>query len=153
VSTIEQYPQNGYFLVADGATTELGSYVFSSDGDLALCQLRVFHKKPGPYSYQMRLVLSNKRGGPALHSSSWFEFSNAVTGQSDDNWLGDISFDFDGYNIIAGESYFFRVETTGYTRPVRPNENTAYLAFWSDWLSPVGTSNTAGARLCLGVKQ
>jgi hypothetical protein len=88
-----------------------------------------------------------------LVASDWVEFSNETTGQTTNDWLGDLVFSFPEYSLIAGESYFVRLETTGYTRPMRPAQNTAYLAVWADWMQPVGIMDTAGARISLGVKR
>jgi len=153
MSNIEAYPKNTYYLVASGAATELGSYELAADGALSLAQLRVYHKTLTTFSYQIRIVVSSKAGGPVLVASDWVEFSNETTGQTTSDWLGDITFDLPEYNLFAGETYFVRVETTGYTRPTRPAQNTAYLAYWADWMQPVGLGNTGGARLALGVKR
>jgi len=153
MSNIEAYPKDSYYIVASGSATELGSYVLAADGALALAQLRVYHKCLTTFSYQMRIVVSSKEGDPVLVASDWVEFSNDTTGQTTNDWLGDITFDLPEYNLFAGETYFIRVETTGYTRPTRPAQNTAYLAYWADWMQPVGVGNTGGARLAMGVKR
>lgn len=153
MSTIEEYPKYSYFLVANGSSLELGSYEPASDGDLSIAQLRIFHKCLVSFDYNLRLVVSSRQFGPVLVASDWLEFSNETTGQTSSDWLGDIVFDFPSYKLSAGEIYYVRIEITGYSRPVRPNQNTAYLSVWTDWLQPIGLSNTAGARIALGVKR
>ena len=153
MSNIEEYPKNSYYLVLNGSALELGSYELQADGDLSLAQLRVYHKKAGSYSYQMRLVVSSRAGGPVIVGSDWVTFSNDTTLQATSDWLGDVCFDFPAYKLSATENYFIRLELTGYSRPARPNQNTAYLAVWADWMQPVGIANTAGARIALGVKR
>jgi hypothetical protein len=153
MSNIEAYPKNSYYLVVKGSALELGSYELPADGDLSLAQLRVYHKKTGSYSYQMRLVVSSRAGGPVIVASDWVTFSNGTTLQTTSDWLGDVCFDFPAYKLSATENYFVRMEVTGYARAPRPNQNTAYLAVWADWMQPVGITDTAGARIALGVKR
>lgn len=153
MSNIEVYPKNSYFLVANGAETELGSYVLSSDGDLSIAQLRVFNRTITSYSYQLRLVLSSRAAGPALVTSEWLDFSSTTTGQTTTDWLGDVVFSFPEYSLFAGEAYFIRLETSGYSRGVEPFQNDVYLSVWCDWMQPVGTDDTSGARIALGVKR
>lgn len=149
MSSIDNYPQNTYFLIADTTSLELGSHTGAS-GDLKLCHLRIYHKKSGAFSYTMQLVMSGSQGGTALASSTAVTFSDTAIGQTTDDWLGDITFDMPEYNLLAAETYFFRLEITGYSRPGTPLEDTAYLGVWCDWLEPIGSSNTAAARIALG---
>lgn len=153
MSNIEQYPKNQYYLIAKGSALELGSYELQADGDLALAQLRVYHKKAGPYSYQMRLVVSSRQAGPVIVASDYVTFSDTTTLQTTNDWLGDVCFEFPPYKLSATEIYFLRLELIGYSRPGRPNQNTAYLGVWSDWMQAVGLTDTAGARIALGVKR
>ncbi len=153
MSTVIQHPQNAYFIIASGSSTELGSFDNTTWGDLSIAHLRIFHKKVGAYSYQMRLVVSSKQFGPALVASDYVEFSNATTLQVGNDWLGDVTFSFPEYRLVNGEEYFVRLETTGYTRPARPLENTAYLGVWVDWFEPVGNTNAGGARIAFGVRR
>lgn len=146
---IELYPKNAYYMMVSSAITQLGSYQIASDGDLALAHVRVYHRNPDPYSYQIRLVCSSRVGGPVLVASNWETFSSETTGQTSEFWLGDITFTFADYPLKAMESYYFRLETSGYIR----QDNDAYLGVWLDWMQPVGTSDTAGGRIALGVKR
>lgn len=145
--SVEQYPDTGYFLIMSTTALELGSFTNIS-GDLRSAHLRVYHKYTGAYSYPMTLVVSSKTAGPALATSSVITFDNATTGQNTSDWFVDLYFDFDDYNMISSETYFFRLEASGYTRT-----DSNYIGVWADWLEPVGTSNTGGARLVLGVMQ
>jgi hypothetical protein len=148
-SSVEHYPQNSFFLVANGATTELGSFEIVS-GDLEIAHLRCFHKKSGAFSYGLTLVVSTSSGGPALATSDVFTFDNATTGQTTDNHLVDITFTFSTrYPMLTDETYFFRIESTGYTR----DDDVSYLAYWCDWLEPIGPDNSGAARLALGVRR
>ena len=151
MSNINQYPKNGYWIVASSSQTELGGYNVAADGDLSLVQFRIFNKAIVPYSYQMRMILSSREGGPILAATDWFEFSNATTGQAGTDWLGDVAFNFNSYHLTSGEVYYLRLETSGYTRLSRPLQNNTYLAVWCDWMQSVSISNTAGARVALGV--
>ena len=153
MSNIEQYPKNQYYLVARGSATELGSYGLTTDGDLTLTQLRVFHKCTTSYLYQLRLVVAMRAGGAAVVASDYVKFSNETTGQVGGNWMGDVVFDFPEYKLLQGEEYYVRLESVGYSRPTRPLQNTAYLAVWADWMQPVGTTDKAGARIAFGVKK
>ena len=147
MSAVEQYPRDAYYLVADTATLNLGSFV-TTGGDLALAELRIYHKNPLPFSYTMRLSVSSSFNGPQLFTSETVTVTDVITGQTTADWLGDIVFEFDEYSLYAGETYFFKLITTGYTR----NDDLLYLSVNCDWLNPIGSINTAGARLPLGVK-
>lgn len=151
--SISQYPKRGYFLVAQNSSLELGRFDNATWGDLSLAHLRVFHKRTGAYSYQMRLVISSKEGGPSLVASDYIDFSDATTGQSSACWLGDVTFSFPEYRLVDGEEYFARLEATGYSRSPKPNQNDYYLSVWCDWYEPVGSNNSAGARVAFGVKR
>ena len=152
---IEQYPEYGYFIMINGPITQLGSYEIQSEGDLALCHLRVYHRNPSAFNYQMRLVCSSKVGGPALAASAWETFSNETTGQETEFWMGDLTFTFTDYKLFSGIPYYFRFETQNYIR----QDNDAYLGVWMDWgfgksfIVPVGSTDTGGARLAIGVKR
>ena len=153
MTSVEQYPSTFYALVANGSSTEIGS-VSSTGGDLSTAHLRVYHKKSGTFSYNMYLKVSTSEGGPALATSDLLVFSNETIGQTTDDHLVDLTFTFSNkYTLTSGESYFFRVETTGYTRPARPLENTAYLSFTSNWFEPIGGTNSGGSRIVLGVEK
>lgn len=153
-ASVTEFPQNGYFLIADSTTLNLGGYELAETGDLKLGHLRVYNFKAPPFSYTMTLKVSTSVGGPALATSTAETFSDTAIGQMTSHFLTDLTFEFDGsYTLLAGEVYYFRLEITGYTRPARPNENTSYLGVWCDWLGFVGLSNTAGARIAIGVMQ
>jgi len=149
--TINHYPKNSYWLVANGSTLNLGSFTNTTWGDLALAQIRVFSKNPASYSYQMRLVISATQTGTALSTSEYFTFDNAATGQVGNDWLGDVTFDMPPYALINTETYHLRLELTGYTRANAPNQNTQYLAVWCDWMQPIGNTNTGAARIPMGM--
>ena len=149
--SIDFYPKNSYWLVANGSTLNLGSFTNATWGDLALAQIRVFSKNPAPYSYQMRLVISATKTGTALSSSDYFTFDNAATGQVGNDWLGDVTFDLPPYSMIDTEIYHIRLEMTGYTRPNTPNQDTQYLAVWCDWMQPIGSTNTGAGRIPMGM--
>lgn len=153
MTTVSQHPKYGYFLIANTETLELGKFDNATWGDLSICQLRVYHKQSSPYDYDMRLVAAASEGGTALASSSWQEFSNTTTGQTTGYWLGDLLFEFTDYKLVDGEEYYFRLEIDNYVRPARPNQDDSYLGVWCDWLEPVGSGNTGGARLAFGVKR
>lgn len=144
MSSIEQYPQYGYYLVANTSTLELGSYVIG-EGDLKTAHMRVYNKNAGSFSYTLKLVISSKVGGPVLVESDVITFTDATVGGT--HQLVDFTFSFPEYDLFAAETYFARLELTGYTR----NEDTVYLGAWCDWLEPVGSSNTGAARIAFGV--
>lgn len=149
-SAVEQYPQLGFFRVMDFTTAELGSYVLAESGDLKLAEMRVFSRATTlPFSYDLRLIVSSSAGGPELTSSDVVTFSDTVIGQTTADWLGEITFDFDGYSLLAGESYYFRMEAIGYVR----NGDADYLSFSCDWLEPLGVTDTGGAKIAIGVLQ
>lgn len=148
--SVVQYPKLAYYLVAETSTVLLGSYEIPRDGDLQHAQIRVFHKKTGAYSYAMKLVLSASANGPALVESETVTFSDETTGQTTSDWLGEVFFTFPEYALVATETYFVRLVATGYARAARPNENTGYLAVGCDWLDPIGTDDTGGARMPIG---
>lgn len=147
MSGVEQYPQDAYYLVLDVAALQLGSYV-TNGGDLTSANLRFYHKKSGSFSYSLTLVGSASLSGPALFSSDVITFSDTAIGQTTDDFLCDVTFDFGGYNLLDGETYYFRLEHTGYTR----SGDSSYLSVNCDWLEPIGTGNTGGARMPMGVK-
>lgn len=153
--TILQYPKFGYFHVISSDSAELGRYELLADGDLALAHLRVYHKNANPYEYQLRLVVAQREGGPALAVSNWETFSNATTGQTEPSWMGDLTFTFPDYALKGSDPYYLRIETTGYTR----SGDALYLSVWADWdfgdetIVPVGATRSGGARIALGVKR
>lgn len=152
--TILQYPKLGYFYMISHSLTELGSYTLTNSGDLALAHLRVFHKNPDPYEYQIRLVVSQRANGPQLAASDWEIFNNETTGQTTSNWLGDLTFIFKDYSLKNNDAYCIRMEILGYI-----NADDKYLCVWSDWnfgdstIVPVGASASSGARIAIGVKR
>lgn len=147
--TIELYPKDAYFMMVNSSKTHLGAYSIPQSGDLSLAHGRLYHRNAGAYDFQLRLVVSRSVLGPALVASNWEQFNNDVTGQTSEFWLGDVTFTFPRYPLVAGTNYYFRLETNGYIR----QDNDAYLGIWIDWMQPVGVANTGGARLALGVKQ
>lgn len=152
MSTVDQYPSLAYVIVANGSSTELGSFV-SDGGDLNLMHMRFYHKKVGAFSYTIKLVVSGSQGGPALVESDVVSFDNAAIGQTTDDHLVDMTFVFsDKYNLLDNETYYLRAETTGYTRPARPLENTAYLSAVCNWYEPIGGSNSSGVKVAIGVE-
>lgn len=144
--SILQYPKQQYFLFAETSTLNLGSFK-DVTGDLGLFQLRVLNKNASAYSYQMRIVFSSIQGGTALKSTDWYTFSNTTTGQVGTVWLGDVIFDVNRYRLNSAVYLFARLELTGYTRDAM----TTYLAVYCDWYEPIGDTNTAAARMSMGV--
>jgi hypothetical protein len=151
--SIDFYPKNSYWLVAGGSTVQLGAYTNATWGDFALAQIRVYNKNVSAYSYQIRIVVSASLNGTSLAASEYFTFSNASTGQTTSEWLGDVTFDIAPYNFINTEVYYARLELIGYTRAARPLGDTQYLAVWCDWMQPLGTNNTGAARIAMGVNR
>lgn len=153
--SIFQYPDLGYFNIVNLNSAELGVYELPSNGDLSIANLRVYHKKAGAFSYQMRLVISQRQEGPALATSNWETFDNLTIGQTGTHWLGDLTFTFPDYAIKGSDTYCIRLETSGYTRL----GTDVYLGVWLDWgfgkswVAPVGVSDSGGARIAFGVKQ
>lgn len=147
--SILQYPKKGYFNIINSASAELGTYVIQNDGDLSLAHVRVYHKNPNQFNYQIRLVIAQREGGPALAVSNWEAFNNASIGQTDTHWLGDLTFTFEDYALKSSDSYAVRLESIGYTR----TSNSIYMGVWMDWAYPVGIDNSGGARVALGVKR
>ena len=144
--SILQYPKFQYFIFADSANTNIGKFK-SAIGLLGLFCLRVLHKNASAYSYQMRIVFSATEGGTALHTTDWFTFDNASTGQNASVWMGNLYFDVNQYRLNSAAYLHARVETTGYT----PIASTVYLAYQCDWYEPIGNTDSAGARMTLGV--
>jgi len=143
-----QYPKNQYFLISDGGSTNLGSFT-SLEGWLKLFQLRILNKNASPYSYQLRIVFSASEGGAAIASTEWETFSNSETGQVGACWLGDVCFDVEEYRLNPDVELYARLETTGYTL----NGTTVYLGVWCDWIEPIGSNNSAAARMTMGTLQ
>lgn len=148
--SVLQYPQYQYFIIAAIGGANLGRFK-SVDGLLGLAQIRMYIKNPNPYSHQARLVFSSQQGGTAIVTSDWETISNATTGQTGTDWLGDIVFDIDHYRLNPLADLHVRLQLTGYTRPDYPNQDDRYIGVWCDWTEPVGIANTAGARLSMGV--
>jgi hypothetical protein len=146
---IELYPRNAYFIVIEAIKSNLGKYYNDTWGDLNMVHMRVYNKVTVPYEYNLRLVLSSYENGAPIHSSDWFKFSNDVTGQVGNDWLGDIIFTFPEYPMTNQLDYFLSMETQFYN----PDSVETYLAVWCDWMQPVGIENTAGARAAIGVKR
>lgn len=144
---IEQYPKRGYFIMLKTAITQLGSYELNEAGDIKLAHLRVYYRNSAAYNHQIRLVLSTNIGGFAVAASDWETLSNETTGQTTEFWMGDLTFTFEPYALKTSDQYYARLEITNYTRL----DNERYMGVWVDWLEPVGSDNTAGARIALGV--
>ena len=148
MSSVEQYPDTGYFLIADTSTTQLGSYTGLS-GSLKTAHLRVYNRNASAFTYTLQLEVSTSADGPILASSDVLAFDNVSLGQTSGHWLFDLTFSFTGYDLLSTESYYVRLITTGYTR----DAEITYLGIWSDWLEPVNAANSAAARIAFGVEQ
>jgi hypothetical protein len=149
-SSVEQYPDTGFFVVVTGSETPMGSFVCDG-GELDFFHTRFFHKKTGAFSYNLKLQVSTSLTGAVLAESETVTFDNDLIGQTTELHLADVVFSFpERYTLLDGETYFVKLVQTGYTRPSRPNENDSYLAFWCNWGEPFG-SNTSGAKLGVGV--
>lgn len=150
--SIYQIPDTGYFLIANTSSLDLGSYQIPIDCDVKLAYLRVINVCTSSFSYGLKLVLSASVFGPELASAE-LTLDSTTTGQTSGAALWDLTFDFTPYNLKATETYFARLELTGYTRAAIPNEMSVYLGVWCDWYAPVGASNTGGARIVWGALQ
>lgn len=148
-SSVERYPDTGFFIIATSSSTPLGSFEMA-EGSLEHCELRCFNRRSGAYSYTLTLKISTTLGGPAVATSDAFTFDNATTGQTTTDHLVNIVMTFStSYDLKAGETYFIRAETTGYTR----DENVGYLGYWCDWFEPLGPGNTSAAKIAFGVRR
>lgn len=148
MSSVEQYPDTGYFLIADTSTTQLGSYTGLS-GTLKTAHLRVYNRNSSAFTYTLKLEISTSATGPTLASSDVLAFDDVSLGQTSGHWLFDLTFSFDGYDLLSTETYYVRLITTGYARVA----NDTYLGVWCDWLEPVNAANSAAARIAFGVEQ
>jgi hypothetical protein len=140
-------------LVADSSLTLLGSYEIPDNGDLSFATLRLYIKNPSAYSHAATLKIASSLGGSFIAQSDVVTLSNATTGQTTTDWLGEVVFSFDNYELKATETYYFYLSLGSYARPARPIENTQYIAIGCDWLEPVGTADSGGARIAMGVYQ
>ena len=147
--SIEFYPKAGYFILIENIKTSLGTYYNATWGDLNMAHMRVYNRSATPYEYNLRLHIADYDGGPTLHTSDWFKFSNEVTGQQGEFWLGDIIFTFPEYPMTNESEYFISMETQNYN----PDGINTYLSVWADWIQPVGNTDSAGARIAIGVKR
>lgn len=146
MSSVEQYPDLGYFLIVDSSTLELGSYTGLS-GILNTAHLRVYNKNASSFTYTLQLKVSTSEGGYAVASSNVETFSSAAVGQTSTDWLFDLTFTFSGYEFLSTETYYLSLVTTGYTK----DANTTYMGVWCDWLEPLGPDDSAAARIAFGV--
>ncbi len=144
--SILQYPKQQYFNFAETTTLNLGKFKDIS-GLLGLMQLRVINKNASAYSYTITPVFSATEGGAAIFSGPSEIFSNATTGQVGSVWVGDIVFELGQYRLNSAVYLFVRLELGGYTRDAM---NT-YFAVQCDWYEPIGDTNTAAARMTMGV--
>lgn len=151
--SILQYPKIQYHLVANDTVTNLGSIDLPADGNLRTMTIRVHNRKVGAYTYLMKLRIATREGGYVLAESDQEIFSDSVTGQLTSDWLGNLTFTFNHYPISAALPVHVSLEMSGYARPATPNQDTEYLGVWCDWLEPIGNSNTAAARMILGVER
>jgi hypothetical protein len=147
--TILQYPHQGYFTMINGSSTILGNYDLAADGDIELAHLRVYNKNSNQFSYQMRLVISQDEDKEIVAASDWETFSNEIIGQTSSDWLGDLTFTFDNYRLRQSIVYTIKLEIQNYSR----SGDSRYMGVWLDWAYPIGTSNTGGARIALGVRR
>mgnify|MGYP007100102496 CR=1 FL=1 len=145
MSAIDEYPMYAYYNYLTGSSLELGS--FKDSGILGLFNIRVIHKNASPYSYQLRVVFSDREGGPELASTDWETFSNSSTGQSASFWMGHLTFTPQYYQLNPDIYTYARLESTGYTYAA----GTTYLATWCDWLEPIGAVNSGAAKMVVGV--
>jgi len=146
MSSVEQYPDLGYFLIVDSSTLQLGSYTGLS-GILNTAHLRVYNKNASSFTYTLQLKVSTSEGGYAVASSNIETFSSTAVGQTSTDWLFDLTFTFSGYEFLSTETYYLSLVTTGYTK----NANTTYMGVWCDWLEPIGPDDSAAARIAFGV--
>lgn len=146
---IEWYPKTAYFLIIEAFSTKLGSYSNTEWGDLSICQLRIYNRSNQDYDYRIRLTLSGYEGGPVIHASEWFTFTRKVTGQVGDYWLGDIVIDWPEYKMPDGTRYYISMETLNYN----PDGLNTYMGVWADWMQPVYATDSAAARIAIGVKR
>lgn len=147
--SIFKYPYQGYFNIINEPFTYLGNYQLQSKAELSLANLRVYHKKSGAFDYQMRLALLQEETKTPVAYSHWEQFNNQTIGQTTEDWMGDLTFIFDGYKMDKNIAYSMAFEITGYAR----DTNNSYLGIWLDWWFPVGQTNSGGARIALGVKR
>jgi hypothetical protein len=150
--SIQEIPDTGYFLIANISSLDLGSYQIPVNCDVKLAYLRVLNVCTSSFSYTLKLVLAGSVSGSILASSE-VVLDTTTTGQSSGAALWDLTFDFTPYALKATETYYARLELTGYTRAALPNEMSTYLGVWCDWYNPVGGSNTGGARIVWGALQ
>lgn len=148
MSSVEQYPDTGYFLIADTSSTVLGSYTGLS-GILNTAHLRIYNRNASSFTYTAYLEIATTAAGPALATSATLDLSSTTLGQTSTHWLFDLTFSFTGYEFLSTETYHVRLVTTGYARVL----NDTYLGVWADWLEPVASTNTAAARIAFGVLQ
>lgn len=146
MSAVEQYPKYAYYNFMTSTSLELGS--FKTTGQLGLFDIRILHKNASAYSYQLRVVFSDREGGPTLASTSWETFSNSTTGQVAGVWLGHCTFTpTESYILNSAKYLFARLESTGYTY----DEDTVYIAVACDWFEPIGATDTGAAKMAIGV--
>jgi hypothetical protein len=149
------YPEYAYLHVVSGQFTELGRFNIPEDGDLSLAHLRVYHKNSDPFSYKMRLIVTQKSKGATLVESDWETFSNETSEQSEENWLGDLTFTFPDYAFKGNDPVHLRMEIAGYTR-VGTSQWLGVWADWAfgaDWYKSVGTAPSGGSMIALGVRR
>jgi len=149
------YPEYSYFHVVSGQFTELGRFNIPEDGDLSLANLRVYHKNADPFSYQMRLLVTQKSKGATLVASNWETFSNDATEQTSEHWMGDLTFTFPDYAFKGNDPVHLRMEIAGYTRVgiMKWLGVAADWGFGADFYTSVGTAPSGGAMIALGVKR
>ena len=149
------YPEFAYFNIVNTSSTELGSYTVPEAGDISLAHLRILNRNANQFSYQMRLVLSRRVKGPIFAASNWETFSSDAIGQTSTFWMGDLTFTFEDYHLTANDTFLIRLETIDYSR----SGNSIYMGAWLDWgfgapeVVAIGTENSAGTRIALGVKR
>lgn len=145
MSAVDEYPKYAFYNYLTGSSLELGA--FKDTGILGLFDIRVIHKNASAFSYQLRVVFSDREGGPELASTSWETFSNSTTGQTTSFWMGHLTFTPEYYQLNPNAYLYARLESTGYTY----NSSTQYIAVWCDWFEPIGSRNSGAAKMAIGV--
>lgn len=153
----KQFPKDQYFRTLNtDQVTRLGDFKVDSVIELTEIMLTLYVQGVIVTPFQMRIhVYGNDNQATPIFSSDWADLDSSTLINDDtglaytQNWIGNAYFDFNGYPLNPNITYFFSVETLGYTRVA----DSFYISVNLDWYSEVNNQldgpNEAGARIRL----
>ncbi len=114
----------------------VGGLTFPRDQELAHAYLNVYKAGTAGGSERLRLKVFHDADRTKLYATGEWATMRGAWGAAV-RWIGRVRFDFDpAVNIEADATYYFAVESDGYTR----NGQTFFISFPLDWPLSINTN-------------